>query len=897
MGIKMATKGKNIFAIFQDAKVRGMVVAFVVIVFVITLVSYILYERFAPPKIPNVAAVRGTPALRSVPGVGDSSREYIKLQEAKNVQETEAALQARTAAIPTITRTTYVSNKDVLGDGGKSKVGCGVEDLQRARSAGVTVAELHCRGCSLAALKNAGYTAGELMVAGFTAKELQEAGSTVKELKDAGFSAKDLAAAGYSIADMKNAGFGATELKNAGFTIVDLKKTGFSAAELKAVGFAASDLKTAGYVDDDLVRAGFDKSQIDAANAAKGSETGDCSVASLAKLRAQKITGENLKKISCSATALKTAGFIIAELKNAGFSAKELKDAGYSANELRTVGFALKDLKDADFTTKELKDIDYSANELQKVGFSAGELRHAGFPVKDLKEAGFPAKDLKNAGFAAVELKDAGYLVDEMKGAGYTDGDLVRAGFDKAQLAGEVAEGVTTLACSLENLTKLHVQKIFGPALKKMGCSAAALKAAGFTAPELKMADFRVAELQAAGYTDEDLLHAGFDKNQQAVKSVVAGNETGACSAENLNKLYTQKVTGQVLKTIGCSPAALKAVGYSAADLKVAGFSTKDVKDAGYLDDEASKAVTTGGAISADGIGASASTRNVIGSEVSLVSAPNVLDAGSSWQQRLAELRKQNEQQMSNQDYENQIRQEQQTMSGQASELFSSWVPIQAQQYTAGEGDSNVGGAPGFSGQQGGAASGNVDVYKAGTILFAVLDTGINSDEQSPILATVVQGKLAGAKLLGNFQRVEKKVILQFGVLNVPHVSTSIGINAVAIDPDTAHTVLATNVDSHYLLRFGSMFASSFISGLGQAIQTSGSATTTTIGTGGVSQQNTFPQLNTTQKALVALGNVGQQIGNMLSPIFNTPPTVEVKSGTSMGILIMSDLSVEKVRE
>ena len=36
---------------------------------------------------------------------------------------------------------------------------------------------------------------------------------------------------------------------------------------------------------------------------------------------------------------------------------------------------------------------------------------------------------------------------------------------------------------------------------------------------------------------------------------------------------------------------------------------------------------------------------------------------------------------------------------------------------------------------------------KAGSIAFGVLDTGVNSDEQSPIMASIVSGKLKGCEV------------------------------------------------------------------------------------------------------------------------------------------------------
>ena len=241
-------------------------------------------------------------------------------------------------------------------------------------------------------------------------------------------------------------------------------------------------------------------------------------------------------------------------------------------------------------------------------------------------------------------------------------------------------------------------------------------------------------------------------------------------------------------------------------------------------------------------------------------------------------------------------------MSGQARELLTSWAPPATQNYVAGkveEKSKEGGAAAAVAGGKGTAAAGasteqdNIAyTVKAGSVKFAILDTAINSDEQSPILATIVStGDLKGAKLIGQFTRVDKRVLISFNKLSLPSLKNSIPINAVAIDPNTARTAVADRVNSHYLLRYGSLFGSAFLSGIAQALSQQGS---TTVSATDGSVTRTFPPLNTTEKALVALGNVGTQYGAVLGQNFNTPPTVKVKSGASIGILLMNDLKVPR---
>ena len=53
-----------------------------------------------------------------------------------------------------------------------------------------------------------------------------------------------------------------------------------------------------------------------------------------------------------------------------------------------------------------------------------------------------------------------------------------------------------------------------------------------------------------------------------------------------------------------------------------------------------------------------------------------------------------------------------------------------------------------------------------------------------------------------------------------------------------------------------------------------------------------YGTLTSKQQLLIALGNVGTQVGNNLAPIINMPATVTVKSGMGIGILFMKDLQL-----
>ncbi|MCK4608447.1 MAG: DotG/IcmE/VirB10 family protein, partial [Gammaproteobacteria bacterium] len=267
---------------------------------------------------------------------------------------------------------------------------------------------------------------------------------------------------------------------------------------------------------------------------------------------------------------------------------------------------------------------------------------------------------------------------------------------------------------------------------------------------------------------------------------------------------------------------------------------------------------------------------------------------------QLQRMREQQDKTLSKQEWENRRRDLQQDMSTQAGDLFASWTPVTKQQYVKNEADATAGtGVSGQAGSKANAGTGNGqqqpvdgDIYNPGSIVFAVLDTGINSDEKSPVMATITQGPLKGSKVLGTFKRQDQKVVLSFNVLSVPYLDHSVKFNAYGIDPEIGRIALASSVDNHYLYRYGTLFASSFLSGIGDAVKISNSDTTSTVL--GIPVTTYSGGLSGAQATLVALGDVGDKFSDVLEKDFDTPPTVRVKAGSGIGLLLMSDLTVPK---
>lgn len=246
------------------------------------------------------------------------------------------------------------------------------------------------------------------------------------------------------------------------------------------------------------------------------------------------------------------------------------------------------------------------------------------------------------------------------------------------------------------------------------------------------------------------------------------------------------------------------------------------------------------------------------------------------------------------------IQQMQAAMSNQVQLLLTSWQAPKMQHVAAPPppaAEKNVAG--GASGAGSSSTSGSatspqattgIPLIKAGTILFAVLDTAVDSDyPDTPVMATIVQGDFKGAKLLGKLSLAQSqdKVSLNFNLMNRDDWPKAKTVNAFAIDPDTARTVMASSADYHYFERYGSLFASSFLSGYASGIQSSGSTSTT--GVFGSSTSN--PALSPGNKLAVGLGQVGTAWSNAIAGYVNTPTTVKVNAGVALGILFMADVT------
>ena len=236
-----------------------------------------------------------------------------------------------------------------------------------------------------------------------------------------------------------------------------------------------------------------------------------------------------------------------------------------------------------------------------------------------------------------------------------------------------------------------------------------------------------------------------------------------------------------------------------------------------------------------------------------------------------------------------------QAMDTQAKAAMKSWGEVPTQSYASTNWESKDEKCINNEG----TSTNNVDnrqvLLKAGTILFAVLETAVNSDEPGPIMVKIVSDPLKNSKLIGTIGSPKnsnvEKLTLTFSTISIPTESKSSKINAVAIDPDTARTAISSKVDHHYLLRWGSLFAASFLEGYSKAVSTSGTITQQNTPTGQTTT-TTKPALSGRQQIFEGLGEVGSKWSTQVGKNFDRKPTITIDAGVGVGILILADLKL-----
>lgn len=186
------------------------------------------------------------------------------------------------------------------------------------------------------------------------------------------------------------------------------------------------------------------------------------------------------------------------------------------------------------------------------------------------------------------------------------------------------------------------------------------------------------------------------------------------------------------------------------------------------------------------------------------------------------------------------------------------------------------------------------DLPAIGTMLEAHFASEVDSRTPGIVIGVVDSGPYAGARILGAFQTSQEshKLMVSFKQMTVTWTddngdlrSKTLDINAFAVDPNNLSQGMATYVNRHVMAKIGFQMATSFMQGLGQAIQQSGSSAMMTASGGTVISQGSR---NLQQEMLQAGGTSAGRIGNTLQSLYgNVPDTIKIAQNTPFALLFV----------
>lgn len=179
--------------------------------------------------------------------------------------------------------------------------------------------------------------------------------------------------------------------------------------------------------------------------------------------------------------------------------------------------------------------------------------------------------------------------------------------------------------------------------------------------------------------------------------------------------------------------------------------------------------------------------------------------------------------------------------------------------------------------------------FRMGQQVYATTDLRTNSDVPGPVFLTGASDPIRGAKLRGEFVRQRDALSLQITRVQLPGCGGGASINAKAFTPLAMEYNIATEVDHHYLERYGGTMLAA-LARAGQTLLTP-ETTITSTPSGFGTAQTTRPSNQDLGRGVVAsgLGAVGQDLAGQAG---QRPPTVVLAEQELVGLVIVEDSDV-----
>ena len=182
-------------------------------------------------------------------------------------------------------------------------------------------------------------------------------------------------------------------------------------------------------------------------------------------------------------------------------------------------------------------------------------------------------------------------------------------------------------------------------------------------------------------------------------------------------------------------------------------------------------------------------------------------------------------------------------------------------------------------------------LIKTGNMMYATLDSEVNTDDGGDVLATIRGGKWDGAKIIGRVEQGPNNIRLKFSTMAPQDGRPTMRINAVALREEDAKQGVADDIDHHTFERYTSLAVASLLSGYGRAYSTP--IGTTVISPGGTVSTTTTEPTNK-QVIGMAVGEMGQAMAQEIRRGFNRPTTYSTPAQKGFGLFFMQDVHEQK---
>lgn len=178
-------------------------------------------------------------------------------------------------------------------------------------------------------------------------------------------------------------------------------------------------------------------------------------------------------------------------------------------------------------------------------------------------------------------------------------------------------------------------------------------------------------------------------------------------------------------------------------------------------------------------------------------------------------------------------------------------------------------------------------LIKTGNLMYATLDSEVNTDAGHDVFATIRGGTWDGSKLIGRLEQGPNNIVIRFSVLAPQDERPTMRIDAVALREEDASTGAADKIDHHTFARYTSLAVASLLSGYGRAYATTPG--TTVVSPGGVVTQTTTEPTDR-QIFGSAVGEMGSNMASEIRQGFNRPTTYSTPANKGFGLFFLQDV-------